>query len=193
MLNTVQTPEAISHEISKSFSLRPPKIVPVLVEAELSHVDEVKVNNHEENHVSDKAKSSSLKYSSQVLGYWILDNQEGKRQYNREFLIQLSKDPLSMKRPDSLPKLEIVLDHTPHRPFPIDVKSRTTLDFTPGYLKNPSKHKETPIKRKPTEICCVVPGEYVHFDAQLIIVKLRKLFKSEVPDEEIFDWIEVRI
>ncbi|RXG72461.1 Eukaryotic translation initiation factor 4 gamma 1, partial [Armadillidium vulgare] len=101
--------------------------------------------------------------------YWILDNQEGKRQYNREFLIQLSKDPLSMKRPDSLPKLEIVLDHTPHRPF------------------------ETEIKKEPSEICCVVAGENVHFDAQLIRVELRKLFKSEVPDEEIFDWIEKNI
>ncbi|KAB7504986.1 Eukaryotic translation initiation factor 4 gamma 3 [Armadillidium nasatum] len=114
----VQAPEAISHEISKSFSPRPPKTVPVPlplpVEAELNHVEEIKVNNHEENHVSDKPKSSSLKYSYQE-GQWSPENQEGKRQYNREFLIEMSKNPLSMKRPDSLPNLEVVLDHTPHR------------------------------------------------------------------------------
>ncbi|KAB7502331.1 Eukaryotic translation initiation factor 4 gamma 3 [Armadillidium nasatum] len=53
----------------------------------------------------------------------------------------------------------------------------------------------TPIERKsiPLEISCVVPGEYVHFDAHLVRVELRKLFIAKVPDEEMFDWIEKHI
>ncbi|RXG55255.1 hypothetical protein Avbf_17880 [Armadillidium vulgare] len=85
----VQAPEAISHEMSKSFSMPSPKIFPVPVEAQLSHVE--------------------VKRSP--------ENQEIKRQYSRQFLIKLSKNPLSMKRPDSLPNLEIVLDYTACRPL----------------------------------------------------------------------------
>ncbi|RXG69412.1 hypothetical protein Avbf_01739 [Armadillidium vulgare] len=91
--------------MGKSFSMQSSKTVPVPVEAEFSLV-EVKVNNHEEINVSNKPKSSSLKYSY-LEGQRSPENQKIKRQYNREFLIQLSKNPLSMKRPDSLPNVEI--------------------------------------------------------------------------------------
>ncbi|RXG72460.1 hypothetical protein Avbf_05258, partial [Armadillidium vulgare] len=110
----VQAPETISHEMGKSFSMQSSKTVPVPVEAEFSLV-EVKVNNHEEINVSNKPKSSSLKYSY-LEGQRSPENQKIKRQYNREFLIQLSKNPLSMKRPDSLPNVEIVLNYTACRP-----------------------------------------------------------------------------
>ncbi|RXG54814.1 Eukaryotic translation initiation factor 4 gamma 1, partial [Armadillidium vulgare] len=38
--------------------------------------------------------------------------------------------------------------------------------------------------------CSVVAGEDIPIDAKLIRIELCKLFKSKVPDEEIFDWIE---
>lgn len=35
---------------------------------------------------------------------------EGKKKYDRDFLMQLQCDPQSLKRPEDLPKLEVVID-----------------------------------------------------------------------------------
>lgn len=39
---------------------------------------------------------------------WRPDNPSGKKQYSREFLISLQKTETSLKKPDNLPKLDIV-------------------------------------------------------------------------------------
>ena len=38
------------------------------------------------------------------------DEPEGKKQYDREFLICLQRDPLSLQKPCNLPSMEIVKD-----------------------------------------------------------------------------------
>ena len=35
---------------------------------------------------------------------------EGKKQYDREFLMQLQRDPMSMTKPNNLPNMEIIKD-----------------------------------------------------------------------------------
>ena len=51
-------------------------------------------------------KSLSPKFSDQ----WSPINQEGKKQYDRDFLMLLQNDPLSKERPPNLPHLDIVKD-----------------------------------------------------------------------------------
>ena len=53
-------------------------------------------------------KSLSPKFSDQ----WSPINQEGKKQYDRDFLMLLQNDPLSKERPLNLPHLDIVKDKT---------------------------------------------------------------------------------
>jgi len=63
---------------------------------------------------------------------------EGKKQYDREFLLLLRKDPLSSERPPNLPNMDIVKDKavTRNLQFP----GGKQADFLPSYVKaTPSK------------------------------------------------------
>lgn len=50
---------------------------------------------------------------------WSPVNPEGKKAYDRTFLLELQHNPASQKKPDGLPNLEVVRD-----------KVNTCLDFT---------------------------------------------------------------
>lgn len=76
---------------------------------------------------------------------WSPLNPEGKKRYERDFLMELQNDPQSKKKPDNLPDLEVVLkDNTNrqrmadrsfsnmNRPVP-DRSSHET--FTPGFMR----------------------------------------------------------
>ncbi|RXG53347.1 Eukaryotic translation initiation factor 4 gamma 1 [Armadillidium vulgare] len=56
-----------------------------------------------------------------------------------------------------------------------------------------TKHEIQFISEASSSECSVVAGEDIPIDAKLIRIELCKLFKSKVPDEEIFDWIEKHI
>lgn len=45
-----------------------------------------------------------------ILDQWSPVNPDGKRQYDRRFLLELQNNPLSLKKPESLPNLEVVRD-----------------------------------------------------------------------------------
>jgi hypothetical protein len=45
-----------------------------------------------------------------LAGQWSPFNKAGKKKYERDFLMQLQFDSQSLKRPDDLPKLEVVID-----------------------------------------------------------------------------------
>ena len=67
-----------------------------------------------------------------VAEQWSPINTEGKKQYGREFLVQLSKDPLSLRKPTGLPSMDIIKDR------PNQDKARIAIpniqgkdDFTP--------------------------------------------------------------
>ncbi|KAK4307298.1 hypothetical protein Pmani_020924 [Petrolisthes manimaculis] len=65
------------------------------------------------NKVADIWNSSGLKWSDIVpsnTDQWSPVNPDGKRQYDRRFLLELRNSPLSLKKPESLPNLEIVRD-----------------------------------------------------------------------------------
>ena len=49
-------------------------------------------------------------FISKFLDQWSPINIEGKKQYDREFLMKLQQDPLSMTKPDNLPNMDIIKD-----------------------------------------------------------------------------------
>ena len=87
----------------------------------------------DENDSAD-SKSVHLKYDYPQ-GQWSPLNLEGKKQYGREFLITLQRDPLSMQKPDNLPKMEIVKD----QPNPRQPQNR--VDFAPPYVMKGSNSR----------------------------------------------------
>ena len=93
----------------------------------------------EENDSGD-SKSVQLKYDYPQ-GQWSPLNPEGKKQYGREFLITLQRDPLSMQKPNNLPKMEIVKD----QPNPRQPQNR--IDFNPPYVKGSSSRQGGVSKR----------------------------------------------
>ena len=56
---------------------------------------------------SREPRSKTLKYEYKE-DQWSPLNPEGKKQYDREFLICLQNDPLSLQKPTNLPPMEIV-------------------------------------------------------------------------------------
>ncbi|XP_066968480.1 eukaryotic translation initiation factor 4 gamma 1-like isoform X4 [Macrobrachium rosenbergii] len=98
---------------------------------------EVEVNNiHEDDEKKDGRPQ--LKYSYKD-DQWSPLNPDGKRQYDRRFLLELQNNPLSLKKPESLPNLEVVRDG-PGRHKPFDPRGPVSHigggpDFTPDYVK----------------------------------------------------------
>ncbi|XP_033113712.1 eukaryotic translation initiation factor 4 gamma 3-like isoform X2 [Anneissia japonica] len=68
---------------------------------------------------------------------WSPINLEGKRQYDREFLMQFKDNCID--RPDGLPKIpEVVLDTANiGSALRLDTKSNKQFDFMPGFMKSP--------------------------------------------------------
>ncbi|XP_068244689.1 eukaryotic translation initiation factor 4 gamma 1-like isoform X2 [Palaemon carinicauda] len=98
---------------------------------------EVEVNNvHDDDEKKDDAPQ--LKYSYKD-DQWSPVNPDGKRQYDRRFLLELQNNPLSLKKPESLPNLEVVRDG-PGRHKSFDPRGPVSHigggpDFTPDYVK----------------------------------------------------------
>lgn len=61
---------------------------------------------------------------------WSPINMEGKKQYDREFLLQLQKDPKSLIKPADLPVMEIIRDKA-------NVDNRNKLGGGPGSMSGP--------------------------------------------------------
>ncbi len=66
---------------------------------------------------------------------WSPINMEGKKQYDRDFLLQLRKDPLSVERPLNLPNMEIVRDKPADRTKMSSFKITQPTDWMPSYVK----------------------------------------------------------
>ena len=67
-------------------------------------------------------------------GQWAPNNTEGKKQYDRDFLIQLQKDPLSLAKPTNLPNMEIIKDKA-NADRNIKANFMGKPDFMPPYVK----------------------------------------------------------
>merc|ERR1719402_2107377 len=103
-------------------------------EGELSEDDD------EENENPDDGKAPKLKYDYKE-DQWSPLNPEGKKQYDREFLICLQRDPLSLTKPNNLPAMEIVKDKPNQMGKP---QSGPRIDFTPGFVVRTSSQRGGP-------------------------------------------------
>lgn len=99
---------------------------------------EVEVNNVHDEEEKKEDDKPQLKYSYKD-DQWSPVNPDGKRQYDRRFLLELQNNPLSLKKPESLPNLEVVRDG-PGRHKSIDPRGSVSHigsgpDFTPDYIR----------------------------------------------------------
>lgn len=81
---------------------------------------------------------------------WSPINPDGKRQYDRSFLLELQNNSLSLKKPDNLPNLEVVRDGLVQRKTSFDPNRGSMSgmknmgggnDFTPGYVRSSTDRK----------------------------------------------------
>jgi translation initiation factor 4G len=88
--------------------------------------------------VIKKDPKSKLRYNYPE-DQWSPINLEGKKQYDRDFLLQLQFSTESLEKPDGLPKLpDVILDKplSRHQESRSNMGSiRTNNDFTPGFFK----------------------------------------------------------
>merc|ERR1719454_1319933 len=91
---------------------------------------ELSEDEDEDNENPDEGKNPKLKYDYKD-DQWSPLNPDGKKQYDREFLICLQRDPLSLTKPNNLPAMEIVKDK-PNQMGKPQMGSR--IDFTPGFV-----------------------------------------------------------
>ena len=69
-----------------------------------------------------------------ISGQWSPCNPEGKKQYDRDFLHALSKDPKSLVKPMNLPQMDIIKD----KANPAKINSafnKNPGDFMPNFIK----------------------------------------------------------
>lgn len=119
------------------------------VECEVNNVHEEKeeaaVDEEETDDQEKKEDGPQLKYSYKE-DQWSPVNPDGKRQYDRRFLLELQNNPLSLKKPESLPNLEVVRDG-PGRPKTFDPRGSMAHagngpDFIPDYVKSSLGNKQ---------------------------------------------------
>ena len=87
----------------------------------------------EDGEIIDDEEDSDLKIKLKYeyeSDQWSPLNPDGKKQYGREFLICLQRDPLSLQKPTNLPNMEIVKD----KPN-LNQKTQSRFDFTPNFVK----------------------------------------------------------
>merc|ERR1719402_500549 len=92
--------------------------------------EEGEITDNDEENENREGKAPKLKYDYKE-DQWSPLNPEGKKQYDREFLICLQRDPLSLTKPNNLPAMEIVKDK-PNQMGKPQMGSR--IDFTPGFV-----------------------------------------------------------
>merc|ERR1719282_626956 len=95
-----------------------------------SELEDGEILDTEEDENDQKIK---LKYEY-ASDQWSPLNLEGKKQYGREFLICLQRDPLSLQKPMNLPNMEIVKD----KPN-LNKTAQRQFDFTPNFVKSNSR------------------------------------------------------
>jgi len=94
----------------------------------------------EDSDDAEETAKPKLKYNYKE-DQWSPINVEGKKQYDRDFLLQLRKDPLSSERPANLPNMDIVKDKSMRGDRMMGMqKMGGAPDWMPSYVKStPSK------------------------------------------------------
>jgi len=78
---------------------------------------------------------------------WSPANTEGKKQYDRDFLLQLQKNPLSLQKPEKMPDMEIILPEADLLRTVSSAPNLKQFDMNPQYIKSSSSHRGTPGRR----------------------------------------------
>ncbi|KAG8239741.1 hypothetical protein J437_LFUL018437, partial [Ladona fulva] len=96
-----------------------------------------------ENVASEAIISKLIAKNNYKEDQWSPLNPQGKKKYERDFLLGLQNDPQSVKKPENLPDIDIVLkDNTSRAPSrQVDLKniahlSRNSQDFAPCFVKS---------------------------------------------------------
>ncbi|PNF16446.1 hypothetical protein B7P43_G10313 [Cryptotermes secundus] len=123
---------------------------------------------------------------------WSPLNPEGKKKYERDFLMELQNDPQSKKKPDNLPNLEVVLKDNTNRQRMADrpfsnmnrpVPDRSTHDnFTPGFMR--TSNSRGPVAKRNSQQGKAKPNKpVIHMTLSLKEdVKLRETENAWKPD-----------
>lgn len=116
---------------------------------------------------------------------WSPLNPEGKKRYERDFLMELQNDPQSKKKPENLPDIEVVLKDNTNRQRTVDrsfsnmnrpVPDRSSHDtFTPGFMRTPNPRGQPVAKRNSQQGKAKVNKPVIHMTLSLKEdVKLRE-------------------
>jgi len=108
-------------------------------------------NNEDDDQEKENSPGPQLQYAYKD-DQWSPINPDGKRQYDRSFLLELQNNPLSLKKPEALPNLEVVRDGVVQRKASFEPSSRGSMsgiknmgggnnDFTPGYVRSSTGNK----------------------------------------------------
>jgi len=119
----------------------------VMVEADLS-VTTASVTSEVpvENGIFEKGPTLKYEYKPDQ---WSPINIEGKKQYDREFLMKLQQDPLSMTKPDNLPNMDIIKDKAIAK-ISSGITGATKMPgdmFTPSFVKPTISNRGPPANR----------------------------------------------
>ncbi|XP_071454383.1 eukaryotic translation initiation factor 4 gamma 1-like [Hetaerina americana] len=111
--------------------------------------------------IENNASENKMKFNKDMYkdDQWSPMNPQGKKKYERDFLMHFRNDPQSMKKPENLPDIEIVLKDSRNRQAQamfraVDVKSIGNLslsspqDFAPGFVRASHQGKPLPLKRR---------------------------------------------
>uniref|UniRef100_T1J0U7 W2 domain-containing protein n=1 Tax=Strigamia maritima TaxID=126957 RepID=T1J0U7_STRMM len=92
---------------------------------------------------------------------WSPLNPEGKRQYDRSFLLRMQSQPMSLRKPEGLPDLEVIKDSVTvwsnkqkpfERPASLAGFQRPHIpDFIPGYVKSSGTPRNAQVNRRPSQ------------------------------------------
>lgn len=93
--------------------------------------------NEEKQEVEMPTEQTSLKYDYKE-NQWSPLNTEGKKQYDRDFLMRLQYDVLSKKKPDDLPKLDIILTQPICNDHANASIGNERQDFFPNFIQTTS-------------------------------------------------------
>jgi len=129
----VETPAPKMNGILDSIPMELRRSDSTKTDQDTSELEEGEIVDDEENINPDDPKSMKLKYDYKE-DQWSPLNPEGKKQYDREFLICLQRDPLSLQKPCNLPNMEIVKDKPNLSKSGAGGVAPSRFDFTPGFV-----------------------------------------------------------
>ncbi|KAG1653697.1 Eukaryotic translation initiation factor 4 gamma 3 [Nymphon striatum] len=135
-------PDSTEPDLTETDLTEPELTEPELTETDLTETDLTEPDLTEQDStepdstepVDGQSPAYTLKYSYKP-DQWSPLNMEGKKKYDRNFLIQLQYDQLSQVKPMGLPNLDVIKDK------PTASSPMSSFDFTPGFVQSTGKGK----------------------------------------------------